>query len=52
MKAESITSLSRREKEVVEMLLLGRSNKQIALALGVSQRTVEFHLNNVYAKQM
>jgi len=44
------TSLSRREKEVVDQLLLGRSNKQIALGLGISERTVEFHLNNVYSK--
>lgn len=44
------TSLSRREKEVVDILLLGKSNKQIALDLGISERTVEFHLNNVYSK--
>jgi DNA-binding CsgD family transcriptional regulator len=42
--------LSKREKEVVELLLQGKSNKQIALALGISNRTVEFHLKNVYAK--
>jgi DNA-binding CsgD family transcriptional regulator len=42
--------LSKREKEVVELLLQGKSNKQIALALGISNRTVEFHLTNVYTK--
>ena len=42
--------LSKREKEVVELLLQGKSNKQIALALGISPSTVEFHLENVYAK--
>lgn len=42
--------LSRREKDVVGLLLQGRSNKQIALSLGVSERTVEFHLKNVYEK--
>jgi len=42
--------LSEREKEVVELLLQGKSNKQIALALGISDRTVEFHLKNVYSK--
>ena len=41
---------SKREKEVVEFLLQGKSNKQIALALGVSQSTVEYHLKNVYKK--
>jgi DNA-binding CsgD family transcriptional regulator len=41
---------SRREKEVAELLVQGRSNKQIALVLGVSVRAVEFHLSHVYAK--
>ena len=42
--------LSRRERHVVDLLLQGKSNKQIALSLGISERTVEFHLNNIYAK--
>ncbi len=42
--------LSRREREVVELLLKGQSNKQMALALGISERTVEFHLKNIYDK--
>lgn len=42
--------LSPRETQVVELLLLGKSNKQIAFALGVSVRTVEFHLKNIYNK--
>jgi len=47
---KQINSLSRRELEVVHLLLQGKSNKLIALALGISDRTVEFHLKNVYAK--
>jgi hypothetical protein len=31
-------------------LLQGKSNKQIALELGISNRTVEFHLGNIYTK--
>ena len=42
--------LSEREKEVAKVLLLGKSNKQIALQLGISTRTVEFHLRNIYTK--
>jgi len=42
--------LSRREKEVISLLMQGKSNKQIAFMLGVSERTIEFHLKNVYAK--
>lgn len=39
-----------REKEVTELLLQGKSNKQIALSLGVSVSTVEYHLKNIYKK--
>jgi len=42
--------LSNREWEVVELLLQGKSNKLIAGALGISVRTVEFHLKNIYTK--
>ncbi|MEZ0396607.1 MAG: helix-turn-helix transcriptional regulator [Anaerolineales bacterium] len=44
------TTFSRREREVIELLLQGKSNKQIAAALHLSGRTVEFHLSNIYAK--
>ena len=43
-------SLSKREKEVLQLVLQGKSNKQIALSLDISVRTVEFHLKNIYAK--
>jgi len=46
----SDTQLSKREKEVLRLVLQGKSNKQTALALDISIRTVEFHLKNVYAK--
>ncbi len=42
--------LSTREQEVVQHLLEGKSNKLIASSLGVSDRTIEFHLKNIYAK--
>ena len=41
---------SPREKEVIELLIQGKTNKEIALALGVTVRTIEFHLSKVYAK--
>ncbi|HNE05974.1 MAG TPA: helix-turn-helix transcriptional regulator [Anaerolineales bacterium] len=41
---------SEREKEVIGLLLQGKSNKQIALSLGISASTVEYHLKNVYKK--
>jgi DNA-binding CsgD family transcriptional regulator len=42
--------LSKREKEVLKLVLQGKSNKQIALSLDISVRTVEFHLKNIYTK--
>jgi DNA-binding CsgD family transcriptional regulator len=42
--------LSKREKEVLKLVLQGKGNKQIALLLDISIRTVEFHLKNIYAK--
>jgi DNA-binding CsgD family transcriptional regulator len=41
---------SKREKEVLKLVLQGKSNKQIAMSLNISVRTVEFHLKNIYAK--
>lgn len=45
-----MTELSKRQQQVLDLLLEGRSNKQIALELGVSENTIEFHLRNIYAK--
>lgn len=42
--------LSKREMEVLQLVLQGKSNKQIAFSLEITVRTVEFHLKNIYAK--
>jgi two-component system, LuxR family, response regulator FixJ len=41
--AQRISSLSQREREVLDALLMGRPNKVIAYDLGISVRTVEVH---------
>jgi DNA-binding CsgD family transcriptional regulator len=46
----ALDQLSGREQEVVRLVLEGKSNKQIAAALHISERTVEFHLTNIYSK--
>jgi DNA-binding CsgD family transcriptional regulator/signal transduction histidine kinase len=43
-------ALTSRELEVLRLLAEGLSNKAIAGALGVSPRTINFHLDNLYAK--
>jgi DNA-binding NarL/FixJ family response regulator len=40
--------LSRREREVLGLLSAGRTNRQIAEALGITERTVKAHLGEVY----
>jgi ATP/maltotriose-dependent transcriptional regulator MalT len=47
---QAIAQLTAREREVATMAALGRSDKEIAAALGVSFRTVETHLHRAYAK--
>ncbi|MXW45152.1 MAG: AAA family ATPase [Gammaproteobacteria bacterium] len=48
--ASNRVSLSPREMEVLWELSLGRSNKQIARALYMTEHTVKFHLKNVFRK--
>ncbi len=43
--------LSKRESEVVILVVQGLTNKQVADCLCVAEKTVKFHLTNVY-KQM
>lgn len=45
-----LNHLSDREWQVARLLLEGKSNKLIASALYVSERTIEFHLKNIYDK--
>ena len=42
--------LTEREKEIARMVLDGRSNREIAQDLGITERTVKAHLGNIYEK--
>jgi DNA-binding NarL/FixJ family response regulator len=46
----SIQDLTEREEEVLEMLAQGWTNTRIANEMTVSERTVRFHLSNIYDK--
>ena len=43
-------TLTPREVQVMELVSLGRRNKEIAAALGISEETVQVHLKNIFAK--
>lgn len=43
-------AISRREREVLDLLLENLSNKEIAAKLFVSERTVKFHVSNLLSK--
>lgn len=45
-----IATLTKRENEVMDWVVSGKSNKQIALDLGLSTKTVEAHRANVMEK--
>lgn len=42
--------LSHREAEVAELVSRGLSNKEVANQLFVTEKTVKFHLTNIYKK--
>jgi DNA-binding NarL/FixJ family response regulator len=42
--------LTRRERDVLELIVRGRSNKRIALELGIAEKTVKTHVGHVLAK--
>src|SRR5215216_4823309 len=44
------TNLTTREMEVLELIVKGRSNKEIAAQLGVAEGTVKIHINNILSK--
>ena len=43
-------ALSAREREIVQLLAEGKSNKEVAAALGISVKTAETHRGNVMRK--
>jgi DNA-binding NarL/FixJ family response regulator len=49
-KTEALSPLTIREQEVVQLLLSGKSNHEIAVALCITENTVKTHVRNIYAK--
>ena len=46
----TLSDLTSRELEVIQLVLAGYTNKAIAAEIFISEKTVEFHLENIYTK--
>lgn len=44
------TELTARELEVLQLLVVGKTNQEIGTALSITERTVKFHVNNILTK--
>lgn len=47
---DAIRTLSKREKEIFDLITVGKSNKEISNELHISINTVKFHIKNIYEK--
>ncbi len=48
--ASELVTLTRRELEILTLVIEGHASKEVADILFISKRTVDFHLDNVYGK--
>lgn len=48
--AKRLATLTERERQVLEQIVAGRLNKQIAAALGTVEKTIKFHRANLMRK--
>ena len=50
LEPKAVGGLSAREIQVLRLVAAGKTNRQIAGALFISERTVERHLSNIFTK--
>lgn len=45
-----LSDLTQRELQILQLVIAGKTNKAIAYEIQISEKTVEFHLDNIYSK--
>jgi len=45
-----VATLSRRERDIVRLIAAGRTNRQLAAELGITERTAATHVGNILKK--
>ena len=46
----TLSELTPRELEILQLVLNGQTNKAIAAQISISEKTVEYHLDHIYTK--
>ena len=46
----NLKDLTSRELEILQLVVTGKTNKEIAFETSISIKTVEFHLERIYSK--
>jgi DNA-binding NarL/FixJ family response regulator len=46
----TLSDLTTREVEIIQLVLAGFTNRAIAAEVSISEKTVEFHLDKIYTK--
>ena len=46
----NLSDLTCRELEILQLVITGKTNKEIANDIFISAKTVEFHLDHIYSK--
>jgi DNA-binding CsgD family transcriptional regulator len=49
-KNQLLTSLTKRERQVLEWVVQGKTNSETAIILGISSRTVAKHIEHIFEK--
>ena len=50
MRSSGVEALTKREREIAELVTDRKTNRQIAATLFLSDKTIESHLRNVFVK--